>query len=122
MELFCATCNIKLTSKPLIEVSIAEINTTDGEELLGAGDYILADKLDFILHKDITFLISKSSVNVKHHSDTKRLHGCCGPGDLEQMSQVCSNCSSEIGTISSDCWMPHFIGVSEKAISLKPIW
>jgi hypothetical protein len=47
-------------------------------------------------------------LDVRYHTDRRRLIGCCGPSGLHGLNQVCS-CGCEIGTERSDCIWPHAI-------------
>jgi len=97
-------------------------NLDDQATLIGPGYYINASEIDIHFEKRIEFLVNKKSVILYNHKDTSRLKGCCGPGDLSVLNQVCPNCSVEIGLIVEDCCLPHFIGISGDAVSKEPLW
>lgn len=122
MQLYCKKCNYKLTALELQQVSSDEANMDDNAALIGTGLYINASEIEIHFEKQIDFLVNKKSITLHNHKDTKRLQGCCGPGDLSVLNQVCPKCSAEIGVIVADCWLPHFIGISEDAVSKEPLW
>ncbi len=122
MQLYCKKCNYKLTVTDLQQAFSDQANLEDQAALIGAGYYINAGEIDILFEKPIDFLVNKESVTLHNHKDSKRLSGCCGPGDLSVLNQVCPNCSAEIGVIVEDCWLPHFVGISENAVSKKAMW
>lgn len=122
MELYCKTCNYKLTVTDLQQVFYKQANFEDQTPLIGQGLYINADEIDIHFGKPIDFLVHIESVLLRDHKDATRLQGCCGPGDLSVLNQICPNCSAEIGVLVADCWLPHFIGISEETVSKKPLW
>jgi hypothetical protein len=122
MELFCNKCNAKLTRSPLDEADPKTLNYTDQEELLPEGKYFLAENSEIHFNVEITYLVNTKSMRIMNHSDSSKLSGCCGPGDLGTLNQVCSTCGHEVGLIVGDCWIPHFIGISQNATRLEPLW
>jgi hypothetical protein len=122
MHWYCQKCNHKLTVLELEQASSDQANMEGQTPLIGPGLYINAGEIDIHFEKSINFLVNKDSVKLQNHKDIKRLQGCCGPGDLSVLNQVCPNCSAEIGVIFADCWLPHFIGISEGAVSKEPLW
>lgn len=122
MQLYCKKCNYKLTVFELEQVSAGQANMEDQAPLIRPGLYIIAGEIDINFGKPIDFLLNKDSVKLQNHKDTKRLQGCCGPGDLNVLNQVCPNCNSEIGILIADCWLPHFIGISGETINKEPLW
>ena len=122
MQLYCKKCNHKLTALELQQASYNEAKMEDQAPLIGRGFYINAGEIDFHFGKPIDFLVNKESVLLQNHKDVMRLQGCCGPGDLNVLNQVCPNCSAEIGVIFADCWLPHFIGISADTVSQDPVW
>jgi len=122
MELYCKKCNYKLTVIELQQAKANEANMDDQAPLIGPGLYIDASEIDIHFETSIDFLLNIESIKLNNHKDSKRLQGCCGPGDLSVLNQVCPNCSAEIGVIVEDCWLPHFVGICEGAVSKKPLW
>ena len=122
MQLYCKICNYKLSVMELEQVFSDQANLEDQEPLIGPGLYINASELEFHFGKPIDFFVNKESVLLRNHKDAKRLQGCCGPCDLSVLNQVCPNCSAEIGVIVADCWLPHFIGISEETVSKERLW
>jgi len=106
----------------LQQVFSDQANFKDQAMLIGLGLYINASEIEIHFEKRIDFLVNKESVILHNHKDATRLTGCCGPGDLSVLNQVCPNCSAEIGLIIEDCWLPHFIGISEETVSKEPLW
>jgi|GEM_PF-4130362 len=122
MQLYCKKCNYKLTAMELQQVFSDQANMEDQAPLIGQGLYLNAREIEIHFEKQIDFLVNKESIILHNHKDRTRLTGCCGPGDLSVRNQVCPNCSAEIGVIVADCWLPHFIGISEETVSQKPLW
>lgn len=122
MELYCKTCNQKLTVLELHPVSSDEANWEDKAPLIGPGCYLNANETDIHFEKQIDFLVNQQSVVLHDHPDRSRLTGCCGPGDLSVLNQVCPKCRAEIGVIVADCWLPHFVGISGETVSEEPLW
>lgn len=122
MQLYCKKCNYQLTVSELQQAFSDQVNLKDQEVLIEPGYYIKADEIEIHFEKPIDFLVNKKSVILRNHHDSKRLSGCCGPGDLSVLNQVCPNCSAEIGLIVEDCWLPHFVGISENAVSKMAMW
>lgn len=122
MQLYCKKCNYKLTVIELQQVFSDNANMKDQESLIGPGLYLNASEIEIIFGKPIDFLVNKESVNLHNHKDVTRLSGCCGPGELNVLNQVCPNCSAEIGVIVEDCCLPHFVGISEDTVSKEPMW
>lgn len=122
MQLYCKKCNYQLTVMELQQVFSDKANLDDRATLIGPGLYINSSEIEIHFQEQIDFLVNKESVILRNHRDSKRLQGCCGPGDLSVLNQVCPNCSAEIGVIVEDCWLPHFIGISEDTVSKEPLW
>lgn len=122
MQLYCKKCSYKLTAMELQQAPSDQAKLDDRATLIGPGLYIDAREIDIHFEKSIDFLLNKASVHLRNHNDTSRLAGCCGPGDLSVLNQVCPNCSAEIGVIVEDCWLKHFIGISEDAVRKEPLW
>ncbi|MNV13697.1 hypothetical protein D3C71_1043470 [compost metagenome] len=122
MELYCKKCNHKLTVMELQQVSSDKTNLSDQATLIDPGLYVNAREIEIYFEQQIDFLVNKQSIILHNHKDRTRLTGCCGPGDLSVLNQVCPNCNTEIGVIIEDCWLPHFIGISEETVSKKPLW
>ena len=89
MQLYCKKCNYKLTQNVLEFAPSNQVNMKDGQDLIGPGLYINAGEIEIHFGKSIDFLVNKASVSLHNHKDTSRLNGCCGPGDLSVLNQVC---------------------------------
>lgn len=122
MQLYCKTCNQQLTAMNLQQVSLGHVNMKDQVSLIDPGLYVNTSEIEIHFEKQIDFLVNKQSVLLQNHTDRTRLTGCCGPGDLSVLNQVCPKCSAEIGVIVEDCWLPHFIGISGDTVSTEPLW
>jgi len=122
VELYCKTCNHKLSEMSLSPVSRDQVSMKEGSALIDEGVYINANEVNIRFEQKIDILLNAKSVNLKNHKDTSKLGGCCGPGDLSVLNQVCPNCSSEIGMIVEDCWLPHFVGVALDRVSERKLW
>lgn len=107
MQLYCKKCNYKLTVMELQQVFSDKANMNDQAALIGPGLFINASEIEIHFEKRIDFLLNIKSVILNNHKDASRLTGCCGPGDLNVLNQICPNCSAEIGLIIEDCWLPH---------------
>ncbi len=106
----------------LKESKYDELTFIDEKELLKENRYILASNAGFIFELPFKYLVNTKSILLINHNDQKRFNGCCGPSEFGKLNQVCSQCSSEIGTLISDCWTPKFIGIDGNKVSLKPLW
>lgn len=122
MQLYCKKCNHKLTVSELQLAKPGEANMDDQADLIGPGLYLKASEIDIHFEQSIDFLLNKKSVKLQNHKDRKRLQGCCGPGDLSVLNQVCPTCSAEIGVLVADCWFPHFVGICGGAVSEEALW
>lgn len=91
MQLYCKKCNYKLTVIELQQVFSDNANMKDEESLIGPGLYLNAAEIEISFGKPIDFLVNKESINICNHKDIKRLSGCCGPGELSVLNQVCPN-------------------------------
>ena len=122
MKLYCKNCNTSLTISNLELTEQKELDFGDGRELLKQNKYILASEVDINFGQPIEYLINTKSISLINHKDFKKLQGCCGPGDLGVLNQICPNCKFEIGMLIADCWIPHFIGIDINKVSNKPMW
>ena len=53
------------------------------------------------------FLVNLADLlRTRHHSERRRLSGCCGLDGTGGPNLVCPN-GHEVGTEKSDCWMSH---------------
>ncbi|MEM7162565.1 MAG: hypothetical protein AAF487_09025 [Bacteroidota bacterium] len=100
----------------------SELDYTDFEELLPEGKYILASNSDFIFENDLHYLFNTGDLRLKDHPDKKRFAGCCGPGDLDALNQICPTCNVEVGTLIAECVWPMFIGLMKDAVTNKSMW
>jgi uncharacterized protein (TIGR02996 family) len=116
---FCTRCELQLT-KPLWPL---------GDQLCpdGAQDSpLIPSGFCWQATGDIVNIQSHYCVNLddltntKHHSDTRRLTGCCGPSGLDGLNIVCNN-GHEVGTECSDCWMPHYLHWEPSAVTIEKI-
>lgn len=122
MHLYCKKCNQQLTAVELQQTSPDKANLEDGAILIDPGFYVDAGGIEIHFGQPIDFLVNKKSVMLRNHNDRRRLQGCCGPGDLSVLNQVCPKCSAEIGVIIEDCWLPHFVGISGETVTKEPLW
>ncbi len=122
MKLYCKNCNEKLTPNALSEAELDLIDLREEEDLIPKGMFIEANKIRFEFGVEIKYILNIDSVRLQNHKEITRLQGCCGPSNFDALNQVCPKCSSEIGVISGDCCMPHFVGIAENAVSLLPLW
>lgn len=122
MELYCKRCNHKISESSLVEIEIDQLDMGDGKVLMSKGRYIESEKVDFNFNEQIHFLMNPDGLNVTWHNDSSRLTGCCGPGIFNGLNLICCECSAEVGIVSADCWMPHFVGLSLSAVSKTPVW
>ncbi|TSJ47722.1 hypothetical protein [Fluviicola chungangensis] len=122
MQLYCKKCNQQLTVMDLQQVSSRQINMKKQASLIDPGLYVNASEAEIYFEKQIDFLVNKQSVVLQDHNDPERFSGCCGPGNLSVLNQVCPKCSAEIGVIVEDCIFPYFIGISGYTVSTEPLW
>lgn len=122
MELYCKKCNCKLTVIALQQVSSGQANLKSQATLIDSGFYVNASEIEIHFEQPIDFLVNKESVHLHDHKDRSRFSGCCGPGNLSVLNQVCPKCSAEIGVIVEDCIFPYFVGISENTVSKEPLW
>ncbi|WP_276357679.1 hypothetical protein [Cohnella caldifontis] len=86
-----------------------QLNEEDEQDYLPRGHYLIDDGHYYNEKSKGKFLINKIDLlNCEFRWDTKRLNGCCGADGCDGINQVCIN-KHEIGTLRSDCWMPHAV-------------
>lgn len=77
----------------------------------------LEDNEDNFYKKGDYLLNRKDVINLKDHSDYRRLNGCCGLDGCDGINKVCLN-GHEIGTEKSDCWTPHSLIIGEEKVCI----
>lgn len=104
----CKKCLIPITGKLSRIANENEKSYEDGENHIPKGlygivdvDYRIAFENDFVIHEED---IIKG--NTKFTKNVSRLNGCCGLDGLNGLNLLCKN-GHEIGTVCTDCWMPH---------------
>ncbi|MCG8576529.1 MAG: hypothetical protein MI810_16710 [Flavobacteriales bacterium] len=122
MDFYCNKCNTKINEDPIEEFDSSQIKMKSEAQLLPVGKFVYAHDVQINFGVEIKYLVHQHSVRFRYHEDSSRHHGCCGPSNFEQLTLICPNCKNEIGLISGDCLFPHFVGISPKGISLKPLW
>lgn len=122
MDLYCKTCNERLTKVALIHADSEGIQTKDHAPLLPVAAYVLADELQMEKIKGTKYLVSVDTLRTVAHQDPIRNSGCCGPAGTFGPNQVCPTCASEIGSLHADCIGPHFVSVIGEKVSENPIW
>jgi len=107
MKIYCKICQVELTNELVILKDSSLLCEEDGCDLVPLGFYFLTDK-SYPVTGEMKIVINlKDLKNEKRHSDLSRTNGCCGLDGLDGINTVCIN-DHEIGTQSSDCWMPHY--------------
>ena len=104
----CGSCGIGLTLplRGLPDPSL--ISEEFGNDYIPRG-YLLVSDGNYFTNSNGQFVVNlKDLVNTKHHSDFRRLNGCCGLDGCDGKNTLCIN-GHEVGTERSDCWLPHAI-------------
>ena len=111
----CATCHVVVTL-PLRSLSDrALLCETAGEDYVPRG-WMLKSDGSFFTGTEGQFIVNlKDLINTKHHSDPRRLNGCCGLDGCDGKNTICKN-GHELGTERSDCWIAHAILLDPSAI------
>ena len=122
MELYCGTCNEKLTRIAITETEHDSLAHVDGEEAVPEFKFVLSENFDFVFPIKVTHVVSTNCLRLVNHTDAKLLHGCCGPSTMEKYNQVCPKCSEPIGVIFADCWAPHFTAFNADKLVTRPKW
>jgi hypothetical protein len=66
---------------------------------LSDGDYFTGTEGRYIINlEDVAAM--------EYVRDVRRFAGCCGVSGIDGPTHVCP-CSTEVGTMKADCWMPH---------------
>ncbi len=104
--LVCAECGALLVRGLHQLTDESSLDQADGHDLVPQGSYFISQG-KFEPEKDGDFLVNlKDLQNTKHHTDLRRLNGCCGLDGLDGPNLLCEN-GHEIGTERSDCWLAH---------------
>lgn len=113
----CPICRIAIT-QPLSPLEAERfVCLEDGKPLVPQGFFSINSKEYW--NADGRFVVNLADlVSTKHHSDGRRLSGCCGLDGLDGPNLVCAN-GHEVGTEKSDCWMPHAAVLLETVISVN---
>lgn len=122
MDLYCKTCNERLTNAPLKQAVSVGLLTKDQEPLLEEGTFVLAEEVKMDGLKHAKYLVSTDALFTLDHKDSTRHSGCCGPSGTFGPNQVCPKCASEIGSLHADCIGPHFVSILGDKVSEDPIW
>ena len=96
------------------------LSETDGEDHITPGRYAVSTGEYFTGSEDKILMNLKDLIAVKHHSDHRRLNGCCGLDGLDGLNLICSN-GHEIGTEKSDCWIAHACILEPELVTLTPV-
>lgn len=107
MKLYCKTCHVVLTQELTELYDLDQLCVRDEYDYIPIGKYIYENKEEPSKPEKQIIVNLKDLVNVKRHSDTTRLSGCCHLDGLNGINVVCTN-DHEIGIESSDCWMPCY--------------
>lgn len=95
------------------------LSEEDGSDYLPPGYYLLSDG-EFYANSVNDYILNKADVvNTVHHSDRRRLNGCCGLDGCDGPNTVCLN-GHEVGTERSDCWLPHSVGLNRSLVAKTP--
>jgi hypothetical protein len=114
MKIICQKCNVEISKQVSELADISLVNAKDGEAYIPEGFFIIDNRKEVITKGSIIINL-KDLINSNYHSDKSRLNGCCGHDGLDGINRVCLN-NHEIGTESSDCWMPHFIALEPNLV------
>ena len=117
MKLICKTCNLEI-SEPLEELKdLNLINENDGQDYIPRGFYLIQEETAYEILKGSIIINIKDLINSNHHSDSRRLNGCCGLDGCDGMNRVCLH-NHEIGTEYSDCWRFHKVVLNHELVQL----
>lgn len=106
MKILCKKCGIGLTQDLEELKGLSLLDENDEKDFLPVAYYFISNG-DFFTDSTSKIITNlKDLKNVKYHSDSSRLSGCCGPSGIDGLNKVCLN-GHEIGTAKEDCWMPH---------------
>lgn len=65
----------------------------------------------------ITIVINPvDAVQMRHHTDLTRLHGCCRLDGIDGPNLLCCKCGVEIGVEISDCWTEYDVRLLRSAV------
>lgn len=113
----CVHCHAVLTRslRPLGDATM--LCQEDGQDIIPRGAVMVSDG-SFFRGTEGQFIVNpKDLLNTRHHSDHRRLNGCCGLDGCDGKNTVCVN-GHEVGTERSDCWMPHAIHFDLTAVEI----
>ena len=78
----------------------------DGAPAVPEGFYAISDDDYWTGSSGLVLVNLADLTGTRHHPDSRRLSGCCGPMGEDGPNLVCER-GHEIGTENSDCWMAH---------------
>lgn len=55
-------------------------------------------------------------IGTRYIRSPRRMSGCCGPSGIDGPNLLCGGCEAEVGTESSDCWLPHQVVLKSDAV------
>jgi hypothetical protein len=102
----CSICGCILAQGLNELLESIPLDQRDQHALLPQGTYRVSPG-EFEPEQPGDFLVNLADLeNTKHHSDLRRLNGCCGLDGCDGYNLVCIN-GHEVGTERSDCWQAH---------------
>ena len=107
----CSRCNWALT-KLLERLTHNTIFNEMEDDSVPVGFYA-PERGDFVVNLN-------DVLNTKHHTDSRRLNGCCGMDGLDGLNTMCAN-GHEVGTEQSDCWTPRKMTFDGKRTQLDKV-
>lgn len=113
----CMTCKADVT-RPVVPLGATGFHTTDEmeEPRLPAGTFAVEQENE--AHFGWYFVNLQDTAGTRHHSDPRRLNGCCGLDGMDGKNILCRN-GHEIGTERSDCWTSHFLWLDPRSVVMK---
>lgn len=118
MIIKCKVCGINLTAelKPLGNTNF--LREEDATDFVPSGYYYICEDDYFIDQNKGIAINTNDKLNLRNHTDTSRLNGCCGLDGCDGLNQVCKN-GHEVATERSDCWTAHSVIFDSNLVELK---
>jgi hypothetical protein len=118
MKLHCRRCGVELTAELEKLKDPFVLCEDDGKDHIPQGYYCLSDG-EYYTGSDGQIIVNlRDVVNLKNHSDTARLNGCCGLDGCNGMNKLCKN-GHEVATEKSDCWLAQAVLFDSQQIEMK---
>jgi len=111
----CKNCRSRLTPPLIALLNIRDYHQVQDEDYFKKGMYYR-----LVESKKTYFLINTADdTGFNDHPDTSRFSGCCGPSPDGKPNQICRNCKTEIGRLTTECIFPHYIKVDTSLVTVE---